>query len=73
MTSEDWIRKETDFPKGDPENAVTSEDLLNKFRTLTRDLSIESQNILSDKLLNLENLDTIDDLFEFTKVRGILD
>ncbi|WP_077597113.1 MmgE/PrpD family protein [Oceanobacillus kimchii] len=73
LTSEDWIRKETDFPKGDPENAVTSEDLLKKFRTLTRDLSIESQNILSDKLLNLENLDTIDDLFEFTKVRGILD
>src|SRR5699024_3587077 len=44
LTSGEWITKETDFPKGDPENAVSPEDLLKKFNTLTKSLSTEAQN-----------------------------
>jgi 2-methylcitrate dehydratase PrpD len=69
LTSGNWIIKETDFPKGDPENAVSTEDLLKKFKTLTNSLAASAQNSLSDKLLHLESLNTIEDLFDFTKVQ----
>jgi 2-methylcitrate dehydratase PrpD len=69
LTSGEWIKKETDFPKGDPENAVSTDDLLKKFKNLTKSLSTEAQKVLSGKLLQLERLDTIEDLFDFTKVR----
>lgn len=69
LTTGEWITKKTDFPKGDPENPVSKEDLLNKFKTLTKSLSAEAQHVLSEKIMHLEHLDTLEGLFDFTKVR----
>ncbi|WP_019413646.1 MmgE/PrpD family protein [Paenisporosarcina sp. TG20] len=56
------IEKQADYPKGDPENPVTLEDLKNKFFHLATVLSKEKRNAFSAKVLKLDQLDNVADL-----------
>ena len=58
------ISKQTDFPKGDPENAVTSEELLEKFMGMATKLPIEQRQTLAESLMDLESAETIGDLMD---------
>ncbi|WP_339179152.1 MmgE/PrpD family protein [Oceanobacillus sp. FSL W7-1293] len=69
LTSGERIQKEIDFPKGDPENKLSVDEILEKFRSLTTDLTENEQHVLSTNLLQLENAKSIEHLFEFAKVK----
>jgi len=56
------IEKQTDYPKGDPENPVTSEDLQRKFFNLATMLTEEKRIAFSGKVLELEFMDNVADL-----------
>ncbi|TWT06746.1 MmgE/PrpD family protein [Planococcus sp. CPCC 101016] len=58
------ISKQTDFPKGDPENAVTSEDLLEKFMGMASRLPTEQRQLLAEALMNLEATVNIGELMD---------
>ncbi|SFB02662.1 2-methylcitrate dehydratase PrpD [Lentibacillus halodurans] len=62
------IRKETDYPKGDPENAVSKHELLQKFRRLGKTWSESDRERLSTMVLNLEQLGTVRNLLSLSKV-----
>ncbi|NPV27735.1 MAG: MmgE/PrpD family protein [Firmicutes bacterium] len=56
--------KRIDFPKGDPENPFTFEETVTKFHLLTADLLPEEQrNRLVEKVIRLESLGNISELF----------
>nr|WP_316046982.1 hypothetical protein [Planococcus glaciei] len=54
------IKKQTDFPKGDPENAVTAEELRDKFLAMTGKYPSGQRQQLADDLLALEKLETVE-------------
>ncbi len=56
------IEKQTDYPRGDPENPVTSEDLRRKFFNLATTLSEGKRNTFSEKVLELERMENVADL-----------
>lgn len=56
------IEKQTDYPKGDPENPVTSEELQHKFFNLAIALPIEKRQAFSGKVLELEFMDNVANL-----------
>jgi len=58
-----WYRSEVLDAKGDPENPLSIDELLQKFRLLTADI-IESSKLsrLSDLLLNIEKMDNVSKL-----------
>lgn len=56
------ISKQTDYPKGDLENPVTSEELQSKFFNLATILPEEERNSFSKKVLELDTIDNIVDL-----------
>lgn len=56
------IMKQTDFPKGDPENPVTSDDLLEKFMKLAKDLPEDHRKMFASRVLALETLDSVAEL-----------
>ncbi|WP_298823756.1 MmgE/PrpD family protein [uncultured Planococcus sp.] len=58
------ISKQTDFPKGDPENAVTSEELLEKFMGMATKLPIEQRQTLAKSLMDLESTENIGNLMD---------
>jgi 2-methylcitrate dehydratase PrpD len=52
-----------DFPKGDPENPVTDEELLDKFYLLSsRNISKRQGQRISEAVLNLEKMEDVNDL-----------
>ena len=51
------LNRQTDFPKGDPENAVTSEELLEKFMNLARKLPEKNKKQIADNILALESIE----------------
>lgn len=53
------VSKGTDFPKGDPENAVTAEELREKFVGMTFKYPAEKRNQLADMILQLETVPEI--------------
>ena len=54
----------TDFPKGDPENSVTSEELATKFLELAGDtIKLEAAEALLNKSLSLEKIKNISNFF----------
>lgn len=53
------IRKETDFPKGDPENAVTAEELRGKFIGMAFKYPAQKREELADAILQLETVPEI--------------
>ncbi|MGH2316682.1 MmgE/PrpD family protein [Planococcus sp. SE5232] len=58
------ISKQTDFPKGDPENAVTSEELLEKFMGMATKLPTEQRQALAESLMDLESAENVGDLMD---------
>ena len=67
------ITMETDFPKGDPENPVTREDLIAKFLELTKGLpTVESESIVN-QVMTLETLESIDDIMKFFQEMPLLE
>lgn len=55
------LSKQTEFPKGDPENAVTVEELILKFKQLTGNDS--NTEMYSEQVMNLENINDIGKFF----------
>ncbi|MCG7344082.1 MmgE/PrpD family protein [Sporosarcina sp. ACRSL] len=56
------IAKQTDFPKGDPENPVTLEDIRAKFVKLATSLTEEKRQAFADRVLSIESIDNVADL-----------
>ena len=59
LTNGEVISKVTDFPKGDPENAVTSEELIEKFEQMTQQLSSENKQRIIEDILELERIGNV--------------
>ncbi|MFJ8064696.1 MmgE/PrpD family protein [Psychrobacillus sp. NPDC096426] len=58
LANGETIHKQSDFPKGDPENAVTAEELIDKFTNMTNEISdIKKQQIIRD-ILALEFIES---------------
>lgn len=53
------LRLSTDYPKGDPENPVTWEELVNKFRELTANLPEAETRRFVDRVFQLDSLDNV--------------
>ena len=51
------INRQTDFPKGDPENAVSSKELLEKFMNLARKLPEQNKTQIAENILALEAIE----------------
>src|SRR5699024_5760633 len=68
LKSGEIIRKETDYPKGDPENAVSEHELLQKFMNLGKTWSENDRERLSEAIMNLEKLKTARNLLSLSKV-----
>lgn len=56
------------YPKGHPKNPHTDEELENKFRNQTTVLAKEAQDILLEKLWDLENIEDVNSLFDLMVV-----
>lgn len=54
------ITLETDFPKGDPENPVTNEDLINKFAELAKSFSTNERDSIVEQVMTLEHQKSVD-------------
>ena len=59
LTNGKVISKVTDYPKGDPENAVTSEELIEKFEQMTQQLSSENKQRIIENILELERIGNV--------------
>ncbi|WP_102026607.1 MmgE/PrpD family protein [Salirhabdus sp. Marseille-P4669] len=64
LTNGEVITKQADFPKGDPENPVTQNDLVEKFMELVSDIPQSKRQSLATNLLSIEKLESVDELFE---------
>ncbi|MCG5102169.1 MmgE/PrpD family protein [Oceanobacillus alkalisoli] len=62
-TGEVWTKK-TDFPKGDPENPVTTEDLQEKFMKLAKNVTEVNPADFAEQVLQLEKLNQLPELLE---------
>lgn len=58
------IYKQTDFPKGDPENAVTTKELLEKFIGMATIIPLQQRQALAESLMSLESIENISDLMK---------
>lgn len=52
----------TDYPKGDPENPVSEDDLVQKFHILAKDMEVATRGKLIDTILNLEDVPNVREL-----------
>lgn len=62
LKSGETITSVTDFPKGDPENGVSAEDLFNKFMNLANDVPYEKRQDFANHILKMDQLQTINEL-----------
>lgn len=62
MKNGEVIEGKTDYPKGDPENPVTPEDLKNKFFSIATGLPEGTRVKFADHLLNIEEIKDVSDL-----------
>ncbi|PIC64909.1 2-methylcitrate dehydratase [Sporosarcina sp. P13] len=58
----DVFEKQSYYPKGDPENPVTTEDLQRKFFNLAKPLSEDKRDSFSEVLLSLENINNVSEM-----------
>ncbi len=63
LKSGDVIHRETEYPKGDPEKPVTAEELIDKFKMLSANLSKDQRNAYVERLLKLEELESMKQFF----------
>ena len=68
LTNGETILKETDFPKGDPENPVTADDILEKFMKLAKELPKGQRKVFADRVLALETLESVNEMMEMINV-----
>jgi len=62
------LSKQVDYPKGDPRNPLTDDDILEKFDALSSPILSEgARSRIKDAIWDLENLGTITELLEMTK------
>lgn len=64
LTSGKVIIEDTDFPKGDPENPVTADDLLEKFMKYSNELTEVIPQKFADDVLELEKMDNVSELMK---------
>lgn len=57
--------EKTDYPKGDPENPVTLEELKEKFTSLAHNLDEKNKKYFIDQVLELEQIEDIGTLMSF--------
>lgn len=57
LTNGEIISKETDYPKGDPENEVTKDELIEKFKNMTAQHPLENKQRIITSILELEFMD----------------
>ncbi|WP_019415688.1 MmgE/PrpD family protein [Paenisporosarcina sp. TG20] len=62
FTNGETIKKVTDFPKGDPENAVTTEELLEKFMNLSSKYSDKKRTNIAEAIFELELLENAEEI-----------
>ena len=62
LTNGEIITKKTNFPKGDPENTVSSEELIEKFMNLTSKLPEMNQIKITENILELELMENTENL-----------
>ena len=63
------LRAEVEFPKGDPENALSWEELKDKFRDLTRPvISPERQEAI---IASVDSLETLEDVRELARLTAV--
>jgi 2-methylcitrate dehydratase PrpD len=60
----------TDYPKGDPENPVSSTELIDKFNVLTAGISQEQRDYLIARVMRLEELLCVEELWALQTVRN---
>ncbi|MDN7244982.1 MmgE/PrpD family protein [Planococcus shenhongbingii] len=60
LANGETVRKQTDFPKGDPENAVTAQELRDKFLNMTSKYPEQKRQQIADDLLELEKVENIE-------------
>jgi len=65
LSSGEIITKQTDYPKGDPENPVTGMDLLDKFSNLAKGIARNERESMANKVLNLENVSEMEEVVSF--------
>ncbi|MEB3103622.1 MmgE/PrpD family protein [Ferviditalea candida] len=63
LTSGERLTRVTEFPKGDPENPVQSEDLVQKFKAITADLSASDRDYFIDTVMKLEQFRDLREFF----------
>lgn len=63
MDDGETIRLATEYPKGDPENSVTKDELYTKFLSLTEQLPDRESERIAGKIFSLESLDDTGSLF----------
>ena len=59
------IELATEYPKGDPENNVTKEDLYNKFMVLSKDIDKQQAEEVANNILSLDDIDDLGTLFPY--------
>ncbi|MBK5502676.1 MmgE/PrpD family protein [Peribacillus sp. TH14] len=64
LTNGKILSKQTNYPKGDPENAVTSQDLIAKFEQLTSEYDVNETKMYIERIMNLETFQVVSDFFE---------
>lgn len=55
----------TEYPKGDPENNVSKEDLYSKFMVLAKDIDKRQAEDVAENILSLEDIDDLGTLFPY--------
>jgi 2-methylcitrate dehydratase PrpD len=61
----EFLTKRVDDPKGTPENPMPKEEIIEKFRLMTGDILLkERQEIIIDRVLNIENYQFMDKFFK---------
>ncbi len=68
LNSGETMLTETDFPKGDPENAVTADDLMQKYMKLAKKLPEAERRSFADKVMELESITNVEELMESIEI-----
>ncbi|MFS0823920.1 MmgE/PrpD family protein [Bacillus sp. 1P02SD] len=68
LNNGDLLSLETNYPKGDPEVGITADELIKKFRTLASALSINEQESMVQKIMNVNKILNVETFFSTNEV-----
>lgn len=63
LRDEQTLQLQTEFPKGDPENPVTLDEIIEKYHILTKHLPEEKTSHNIDQILNLDKIKDVSNIF----------